>query len=194
MTRRVGVFGGTFDPPHVGHLAIAEWARDRLALARVLLVPAGEPPHKRGRPVTAARHRLAMARLAARGNPAFAVSPIEAEREGPSFTVDTLRALRVRERGARLFLVIGADSLDDFPDWRDPEGILELATLAVAERNGAGGRKRSRPPHVRLEFPPLDISSSVLRRRARDGHSLRYLVPDPVIAYIRRHGLYGARS
>jgi len=193
VTRRVGVFGGTFDPPHLGHLALAEWARGRLGLSRVLFVPAGQPPHKRAGSVSAARHRLAMTRLATRGNPAFVVSPLEAEREGPSFTVDTLRELKRRERGARLVLLIGEDSLDEFSTWRDPDAILTLATLAVAERPGPRGRGR-RPPCVWLENPRLDISSSTLRRRVRAGHSLRYLVPDAVIAYIRRHRLYGASA
>ena len=193
MTRRVGVFGGTFDPPHLGHLALAEWARGRLGLSRVLFVPAGQPPHKRAGAVTAAKHRMAMTRLATRGNPAFVVSPIEAERKGPSFTVDTLRELKARERGARLVLLIGEDSLGEFSTWRDPDAILALATLAVAERPGSRIRGR-RPPCVWLGNPRLEISSSTLRRRARTGHSLRYLVPETVIAYIRRHRLYGASA
>lgn len=193
MTRRVGVFGGTFDPPHLGHLATAEWARDRLGLARVLFVPAGVPPHKRTRRVTGAEHRLAMTRLAVRGQPAFAVSDLEASRSGPSFTVDTLRELGTRERGAKLYLVIGEDSLDDFGAWRDPGGILARATLAVAARPGVRPRGPRRPPCVWLENPWIDLSSSALRRRAGAGRSLRYLVPDPVIAYIRRHRLYGAK-
>lgn len=193
MTRRVGVFGGTFDPLHLGHLAIAEWARGRLGLARVLLVPAGRPPHKRTRRVTGAEHRLAMARLAARGNSGFSVSPIEARREGPSFTVDTLRELKARENGAKLYLVIGEDSLGEFSTWRDPGGILALATLVVATRSGGHPRRAGWPPCVWLGNPRLEISSSTLRRRAREGRSLRYLVPDPVIAYILRHRLYGAK-
>jgi len=192
VTRRVGVFGGTFDPPHLGHLALAEWARGRLGLSRVLFVPAGQPPHKRARAVTPATHRLAMTRLAARGNPAFVVSDIEAAREGPSFTVDTLRALKASERGARLVLVLGEDSLDEFGTWRDPAGILKLATLAVAERPGRRAGRTRHPRCTWLGNPRLEISSSVLRRRVREGRSLRYLVPDAVIAYIRRHRLYGA--
>lgn len=191
MTRRVGVFGGTFDPPHLGHLALAEWARDRLRLSRVLFVPAGVPPHKRGRRVTDAAHRLAMTRLAVRGNPSFAVTAIEAERDGPSFTVDTLREVGRREPGARLYLVIGEDSLEEFASWRAPGEILSRARLAVAARPGpARGPAAGRPPCVWIGSPTLALSSSDLRRRARAGRSLRYLVPDAVIAYIRRHRLY----
>jgi nicotinate-nucleotide adenylyltransferase len=190
---RIGLFGGTFDPPHVGHLVLAEWARARLRLDRVVFMPAGTPPHKRGRPLTGAAHRLAMTRLAVRGNPAFAVSDFEARRHGPSFTVDTLRDLRVRHPGARLFLLMGADSLADFPVWHEPAEIARLATLVVAARPGA--RRPARVPRglriARLDNPVVAVSSSALRARARAGRSLRYLVPDPVAAYIARHGLYG---
>jgi len=137
--RRIGLFGGTFDPPHLGHLALAEWARERLGLDHVLFVPAGRPPHKRGARLSSAAARVAMTRLAVRGNPAFRLSTIEVRRGGPSFTVDTLRALRARHAGARLFLIMGEDSLDDFATWREPAAIARLATLAVARRPGAVG-------------------------------------------------------
>ncbi len=195
--RRIGLFGGTFDPPHLGHLALAEWARARLGLERVVFMPAGSPPHKRGRPLTAAAHRLAMTRLAVRGNAAFAVSDLEARRRGPSFTVDTLRALRARHPGARFYLLMGADSLADFPTWREPEAIARLATLVVAARPlGARPRPRTRPAArvVMLDNPVLAISSSALRARARAGRPLRYLVPDAVAAYIGRHRLYRGRA
>lgn len=207
MSARLGVFGGTFDPPHLGHLALAESAREQLALDRVIFMPAGEPPHKRGRRLTPARHRLAMARLAVRGNKAFEVSSIEARRSGPSYTVDTLRAIATRAPHATLFLLLGADSLDDFPTWRDPRGILGLATLVIASRPGArarrpapgGGVRRapargSRPAVLWLANPGLDVSSTAIRARAAQGASLRYLVPDAVSAYIGRHRLYRRRS
>src|SRR5262245_37914490 len=139
--RRVGLFGGTFDPPHLGHLVVAQWALDRLKLDRVVFMPSGTPPHKRGRPVTPAADRVAMTRLAVRGNRAFEVSTLEARRRGSSYTVDTLRALRARSGGTRVFLLIGEDSLEQFHTWREPESILELATLAVAPRDG-------RPAHA----------------------------------------------
>jgi nicotinate-nucleotide adenylyltransferase len=193
--RRVGLFGGTFDPPHAGHLAIAEWAREQLRLDRVLFVPAGTPPHKRGRRRSSARCRVAMTRLAVRGNPAFRVSTLETRRAGPSFTVDTLRALRASFPKARLFLIMGEDSLDDFRTWHEPGAIVALATLAVARRPGRP-RTRRRPPRgvVWLDNPGLDLSSSVIRARVRAGRSVRYLVPDTVAEHIRRRRLYRGQA
>jgi nicotinate-nucleotide adenylyltransferase len=193
--RRIGLFGGTFDPPHLGHLVLAEWALVQMRLDRVVFMPAGTPPHKRGRRLTDAAHRLAMTRLAVRGNPAFSVSGLEARRDGPSFTVDTLRYLHARQPGARLYLLMGADSLADFPDWHEPGEIVRLATLLVAVRPGPaeptrGGGARARGHVIRLDNPLVAISSSALRSRARAGRSLRYLVPGAVAAYVARHGLY----
>jgi nicotinate-nucleotide adenylyltransferase len=191
--RRLGAFGGTFDPPHLGHLAIAEWARDTLRLDRVLFVPAGQPPHKRGRRLTPARHRLAMIRLAVRGNPAFKVSTWELDRRGPSFTVDTLEHL-ARPRGVELYLLVGADSLDDFRTWKRPEAILALARLAVAGRPGSGSRgERWAKGTGRVDWignPEVGISSTLVRDRVRGGQSCRYLVPDPVWRYVEKHRLY----
>jgi nicotinate-nucleotide adenylyltransferase len=186
---RVGVFGGTFDPPHVGHLALAEWARERLRLAQVLFVPAGRPPHKRGSRLTSARHRLAMTRLAVRGNRAFRVSTLELDRETPSYTVDTLRRFRANRPGARWYLLLGADSLDEFHTWHEPEAIAALATLVVAARPGSGARTRKRGV-IWLTNPGIDVSSTIVRARARAGRPVRYLVPDLVAAYIARHRLY----
>jgi nicotinate-nucleotide adenylyltransferase len=188
---RLGVFGGTFDPPHVGHLALAEWAREALRLDRVLFVPAGTPPHKRRSDLSSATDRLAMTRLAVRGHPAFEVAGLEARRRGPSFTVDTLRALRAAHPGARLVLLIGQDSLAEFETWRDPDAIARLATLAVALRPGAR-RPRARRRVAWLDNPGLDVSSSAIRARVRAGRSVRYLVPDAVAAHIARRGLYRA--
>lgn len=190
MVRRLGLFGGTFDPPHLGHLALAEWARERLGLDRVLFVPAGIPPHKRRRAPSPARVREALTRLAVRGNPAFRVSALELGRDGPSFTVDTLRALRRRHPGVRVFLLLGEDSLRDFPTWHDPRAIRALATLAVARRPGTARAPRARRGVVWLDNPGIALSSSAIRARARAGRSVRYLVPDPVAAYIARHRLY----
>jgi len=191
--RRIGLFGGTFDPPHLGHLVLAEWARARLGLDRVVFMPAGTPPHKRGRRLTDAAHRLAMTRLAVRGNPAFSVSGLEARRVGPSFTVDTLQHFHARQPGARLYLLMGADSLADFPSWRGPGEIARLATLVVAARPGPADPAQgavARGRVVMLDNPLVAISSSALRARARGGRSLRYLVPDAVAAYVARHGMY----
>jgi nicotinate-nucleotide adenylyltransferase len=200
--RRIGLFGGTFDPPHLGHLALAEWARERLRLDRVLFVPAGLPPHKRGARLSSPAARVAMTRLAVRGNPAFRLSTLEVRRGGPSFTVDTLRALRAAHHGARLFLIMGQDSLADFATWREPAAIARLATLAVARRPRpargaarAAARPPGRPRIVWLDNPGLELSSSAIRARARGGRSIRYLVPDAVAAFVARRRLYrrGAR-
>ena len=202
----IGILGGTFDPIHHGHLAIAEEARETLGLERVLLVPAAHPPHKPGLPISAAEHRLAMAELAVAGNPSLAVSPIEIERGGPSYTVDTLAALRPDGAGsAHLWFILSSEALAGFAAWREPDRILELARLAVMPRGGSAGagegervdsawvaaRFPGREDRVRfLAGPLLPISGSVVRRRVAAGRSIRYLVPDPVARYIADHALY----
>ena len=201
LRARLGVLGGTFDPPHVGHLALAEQAREQLRLDRVLFIPAGDPWRKSQRAVTPAVHRLAMIRLAVAGNPAFAVDDSEVRRKGPTYSVDTLRELRARLATAdELYFVIGQDALADLPHWRDPAGIAALALIAVARRPEPveGPRADAEPPAlpfdasrlVHVEMPLIDVSSTDLRARARAGRSLRYLVPDAVAAYIREKGLY----
>jgi nicotinate-nucleotide adenylyltransferase len=194
----VGILGGTFDPIHHGHLVIAEEAREALGLERVLLVPAATPPHKPGRPVTPAAHRLAMVELAIAGNPAFEASRLELDRGGTSYTVDTLLALS--ELGASdLWFILSAEALAEFPDWRQPARILELCRLAVVPRAGherldAAWLAASFPGREdRVAFlsgPLLPISGSVVRRRAAAGRSVRYLVPDAVASYIADHALY----
>jgi nicotinate-nucleotide adenylyltransferase len=199
----LGVFGGTFDPIHFVHLAVAQAAAEALGLARVLFVPAGQPPHKPDRIVTPAADRLAMVELAIAGNDRFAVDRIELERAGPSFTVDTLEALRA-SRAARgdspeLTLILSADAFLGLDTWREPRRILELACLAVAPRDGypqapAAFMAEHFPDLadriVLLDGPRLRLSASDLRRRAAAGRSLRYLVPDAVAAYIDDHALY----
>jgi nicotinate-nucleotide adenylyltransferase len=192
---RLGVFGGTFDPPHIGHLALAERARDRLRLDRVLFIPAGQPPHKRRAGMSSAQDRLAMTRLAVRGATAFRVSTMELRAGGPSFTARTVRALA--RPGRRIFLLIGGDSLDDFRTWRDYEDILARVTLAVADRPGAGraaSRAWARQRRVSwIGNPPLEVSSTMIRALARELRSMRYLVPDAVARYIERRALYRSR-
>lgn len=194
----LGILGGTFDPVHHGHLVIAEDAREALGLERVLFIPAALPPHKPGRPITAAEHRLEMAELAVAGNPALAVSPIEIERGGTSYTVDTLDLLR-RQGCDDLWFILSSEALAGFPAWRDPGRILELARLAVVPRGGASGlgagwvRDRFPGQEDRFRFLPgplLPISGSVIRRRVAAGRSIRYLVPDGVERYIANHRLY----
>jgi len=192
------VFGGTFDPPHFGHLALAEWARTELALDRVLFVPAGEPPHKRRGPLSAATHRVAMTRLAVRGNPAFAVSTLEARRRGPSYTAETVRRLAAAGPRATLPLLLGAGMFATFDQWHEPGEIARRAVLVVALRPGSRARRASRWARrgrgvVWLENPGLEVSSSALRARAARGMGMRYLVPDAVARYAARHRLYGPK-
>jgi nicotinate-nucleotide adenylyltransferase len=197
---RLGVLGGTFDPPHVGHLILAEEARSRLDLAKVLFVPAGDPWRKTDRQVTPAEHRLAMVRLMLASDPAFEVSTVEVERAGPSYTVDTLEALHEQHGpGLELYFILGEDALRDLPRWKEPARIVSLARLAVAHRPAAEGWSdadlEAVVPGLSERVVPLfmstvDISSTTLRERARAGLSLRHLVPLGVEEYIRRHGLY----
>jgi nicotinate-nucleotide adenylyltransferase len=194
----LGILGGTFDPVHHGHLLIAEEARETLGLERVLLVPAASPPHKPGRPVTDAAHRLAMLELAIAGNPSFAVSRLEIERGGSSYTVETLRALRAGGVVDPWF-ILSSEALALFETWREPDAILGLCRLAVVPRGGhetldarwVAERFPGREDRVRfVSGPLLPISGSVVRRRAAVGRSVRYLVPDAVARYIAEHALY----
>jgi nicotinate-nucleotide adenylyltransferase len=198
----LGVLGGTFDPPHIGHLILAEEARLALGLGQVMFVPAGDPWRKAGRELSPRQDRLAMVRLAVGDDPHFAVSTIEIDKEGPSYTAETLTALHDQcEADTEVFFIMGADSLADFPHWHEPQRILELARLAVAERpepEDAGleeglaedlaGAMRERV--VWLRMPLIAISASAVRDRVRQGLSIRYWVPQAVEEYIRRHGLY----
>ncbi len=193
--QRIGVFGGSFDPPHHGHLALAEWARLELSLDQVVFVPAGTPPHKAAAGLSAVHHRVAMTRLAVRGNPAFTVSTIEARRGGPSYTADTVRTLAAVWPDVRLHLIMGADMFATFDRWREPGDIAARAVLVVAGRPGSRRRVLSREAKrglgvVWLSNPGLEVSSSALRERAAAGRSSRYLVPQAVERYITRHQLY----
>jgi len=194
--RKLGVLGGTFHPIHYGHLQIAEEAREHFALDAVLFMPAGEPPHKpRGQ--ATAEQRFLLAELATADNLRFAVSRLEIDRPGPSYTADTLQALREQYPAVELYLIIGADMAMDFPSWRDPARILTLAHLVAATRPGvpeARLRRHLATPAMHgvelLVAPGLAISSTELRRRVREGKSLRYLTPDAVIRFIEKEGLY----
>lgn len=190
---RLGILGGTFDPPHTGHLVLAERAREQLGLGKVLWVPAGEPWRKPDRRVTPGEQRAEMVALAIEGNEAFELSRLEIERAGPSYSVDTLEALHERSPDDELVFIIGRDALLDLPNWHRPERLVELATLAVAPREGQDAVDA--PPGLRarveaIDMPRIDISATELRRRAAAGGSLRYLVPDAVEKYILEHGLY----
>jgi nicotinate-nucleotide adenylyltransferase len=194
-----GILGGTFDPIHHAHLAVAELARETFDLRRVLFIPAAQPPHKPDRPITAAADRLAMVELAVAGNPAFEVSRLELERDGPSYTADTLAALRLAAPDERLALILSADAYAEFATWHEPARILELADLIVAARDGFPPPDPELLPRqfpsasaavAFLDGPRIRLSASDIRRMAAAGRSVRYLVPDAVAAYIGDHGLY----
>jgi nicotinate-nucleotide adenylyltransferase len=185
VTPRIGVFGGSFDPVHHGHLAIALAALESLPLDRVIFVPARRSPLKDAPPAASEADRLAMLELALDGERRFSVSRAELDRPAPSFTVDTLAALASE---GRLFLILGADAVSHFARWRDPARIRELATLVVARRPGTEGAPLDGA--IDLDTPLMDISARELRERAARGRSLRYLVPDAVWRYIEEHDLY----
>ena len=235
MTEPLVLLGGTFDPPHIGHLVLAQRARSQFGAKRAIFLPAGDPWRKTGTgsaqalgeqgtgaqalrkhaselaeapgeeatgcgddaaPVSSAKDRLAMVRLAVAGIDTFVVDDREIRRSGPSYTVDTLEQLHA-EGQTNLILVLGADALDDLPNWKAPERIRELATLAIAPRPPAK-KKRGKPPEeppllrgdVRIEMPPIAISSTNIRQRVSEGRPIRHLVPEAVEAYIFDHGLY----
>ena len=195
---RIGVLGGTFDPIHVGHLAIAEEVRDQLELEEVCFVPAGAPWMKAGQALSSTQDRLYMVRKAVEDNPFFRVSTVELERSGPSYTVDTLRELQ-EEYGpdVRLFFILGTDAFARFREWKEPQGILALATLVVVDRPGGTASAENveegmgiseKVEHVRSIR--LEISAVDIRRRVSEGASIRYLVPEPVERHIYARGLY----
>jgi nicotinate-nucleotide adenylyltransferase len=197
---KIGVLGGTFDPPHVAHLILAEEARLGLGLGQVLFVPAGDPWRKSGQELSPREDRLAMVRLAAGDNPHFAVSTLEIEREGPSYTAQTLAALQQQlADDSEVFFILGLDSLADLPNWWHPQEIMSRARLAVATRSAweltqADALEKELPGIserlVWLDMPRIDISSTAVRQRVRQGRSIRYWVPPAVEEYIRQHGLY----
>lgn len=185
---KVGVFGGSFDPVHIGHLVAAEQAAVRLALDLVRFVPAGRHPLK-NRHHAPAEHRVAMVEAAIQDNPRFVLDPREAQRPGPSYTVDTLRQMAAESPSDALFLLLGADTARELSAWREAEAIAGLATIVVLTRPGA--TPPAHPLIMRVvEVPEIDVSATAVREAVRRGESVRYLVPPAVDEYIARHGLY----
>ena len=194
----IGVLGSAFNPPHFGHLALAQEALWQLGLDEVILVPTGEAPHKRIADDPGREVRMEMTRLAAAEDPRFSVSALEVERAGPSYTYETLEALAKDRADTQLVFVMGADAAVGLESWRNPEGVVGLARVAVARRAGVsesdvdavlrslGADQRA----TMLEMPRFGVSSSALRERARQGRPLRFLVPDSVASFVERKGLY----
>jgi nicotinate-nucleotide adenylyltransferase len=196
---RVGLLGGSFDPPHIGHLILAEEARDQLRLDRVLFAPAGQQPLKSGQVVTCVDDRVAMTVLAIGGNPDFGLSRTDVDRPGPHYTVDLLKIVAAQlPAGSELFFLMGFDSLADLPKWREPEKLIRTAQLVALTRPDVTvdwESLESRLPGVRervklLDMPEIEIASRDLRERVRTGRSVRYMVPEAVAAYIEKKHLY----
>jgi nicotinate-nucleotide adenylyltransferase len=199
---RLGIFGGTFDPVHYGHLLLAESCREQCRLDAVWFMPAAAPPHKLGRTVSDAATRIELLQLAIGGHEAFSVSRLEVDRGGVSYTVDTLTAIHAEQPEAELYLLMGADTLEDLPNWREPTRILELATPAVVHRAGSPAprfeaiaelispERLAVAQQSQVEMPVLGISSTDIRERAAIGRSLRYLTPRAVEKCIEALRLY----
>jgi len=197
--QRVGLLGGSFDPPHIGHLILAEEARDQLALTQVLLAPAGQPPHKQDKTMTPVDDRVHMTELALSGNPYFQLSRVDADRPGPHYTIDLVKLVAAQlPPDAELFFLMGFDSLRDLPTWREPAQLIRTASLVALTRPDTPidwEMLEARLPGVReritlLDMPELEIASRDLRERVRVGRSIRYMVTEPVRAYIEEKRLY----
>jgi nicotinate-nucleotide adenylyltransferase len=200
--RRIGLLGGTFDPPHIGHLVLAEFATQELDLERLLFVPAGDPPHKQGEDKTPVEHRMVMLEKAIHGNNRFHISRIDIDRPGPHYSLDMVRLIGAVYPDAELYFVMGGDSFNDFPKWHRPHDLMQLCKLAVM-------RRPYEPIHldmhetiipglvertVMIDAPLMSISSTLLGERLAQGKSVRYLMPDSVLDYILANGLYGSSN
>ncbi len=191
--KKLGIFGGTFNPPHIAHLLAAEGVRDHLKLDKILFVPAAIPPHKQKEDLVPARHRLEMVKLAIRRNSSFELSDIELRRKGPSYTIDTVRELRRLYPETELFFIMGIDLLIDFDSWKEPEKILNECTLVAMNRPGFDLALVDKDLLARVELvnvPSIDISSTNIRRRVKSGRSIRYMVTREVEEYIARTSIY----
>lgn len=195
---RIGIFGGTFNPPHVGHLILAETAVDTLGLDKIYFTPAADPPHKLGMPRASVEHRLAMVELAMQGNPRFEISRVDVDRPGPHYTVDMLNIFRAAHPQSQFYFLMGSDSLRDLLTWDRPRELINLCYIVVMSRPVT-------PPNmdvlytelpalrdrlISINSPEIEISSTTIAARIRNGQSVRYRVPEPVWEYIYQHDLY----
>jgi nicotinate-nucleotide adenylyltransferase len=189
---KLGLFGGTFDPPHNGHLIVAQDALTTLGLDRVIFVPAGAPPHKRDRHISPAPARLAMLEAALQGDARFEIDALELKREGPSYTVDTIQAIRSRHPDDELFLLVGADQFAEFETWREPVRIAGMARITVLTRAGAtpDSATLARYDAGSVEVTRIDISSTDIRMRCASGEPIRYHVPEAVEAWLAVNPIY----
>lgn len=194
---KIGIYGGTFDPVHLGHLILAETVREFAGLDQVWFVPANLNPHKQGQAVTPAKARLEMLRFALAGNPYFQLSEIEIRRTGPSYMFETMQSIRQKQAEDELFLMVGADALTDFPQWREPGLILEMAQLIAVNRGREPVAIPDDIPADRVllcNMPAIEISATSIRDKCANGLSIRYLTPRPVELFIRTNHLYSAKS
>jgi len=200
---RVGVLGGTFDPVHIGHLILAEEARDLLDLSIIYFVPAGDPPHKRDRRLAPVDERVRMIELAIAGNACFQVSRVDADRPGPHYTIDMVELIKGQlPVGSELYFLMGFDSLRDLPGWHEPARLVAACHLVALTRHDIEldwDKLEAALPGIRervtiLDMPELEIASNQIQARVRAGRSIRYLVPDEVRGYIAREGLYGTKD
>jgi nicotinate-nucleotide adenylyltransferase len=194
--KRIGLFGGSFDPVHNAHVALAQIALDHLQLDEVRWIPAGQPWQKT-RSLAPAEHRAAMVALAIQGEPRFTLERCELDRNGPSYTLDTVRELQAAQPGAQWFLIIGQDQYAGLHTWNDWQALLALVTLAVAQRPGAPGQGNpdvTRVAHAQVALPMMDISSTDIRQRVAEGRDFTDMVPAAVARYIDQHHLYRGQS
>jgi nicotinate-nucleotide adenylyltransferase len=196
--RKIGIMGGTFDPIHTGHLIAAETVRSEYGLEKIIFIPAGSPPHKQGFKITGALHRYIMAVMATCANPDFVVSALEQEREGISYTVDTVERLTAYYGAeTKLYFIIGADMLKDLPDWKNSDRLFSLCRFVVVARPGSAGEINKFTQNFRgaatidyLAAPGMEISSTNIRERIKTGRSIKYIVPESVENYIHKNQLY----
>ena len=187
---RIGILGGTFDPPHNGHIAIAEAALKELGLNKIIFIPAGSPPHKTKQPVSSKEDRLEMLRLTIEGKPAYEISDIEISRSGPSYTVDTLHYLNEHYPRDQFYYIIGSDNVSEMETWRLPDEIIQLATVAAANRPGFISSGIFRDKVIYFNMMACDISSTMIRKRVKSDISIKGLVSPAVEEYIKEKGLY----
>jgi len=188
--KKIGLFGGTFDPLHIGHLIVAEWIWEALKLDKIIFIPNHIHPFHKRQDITPAAERLKMLQLAAKDFPQFSVDPVELERQGVSYTVDTVRYFKKQFPQAEIFLLIGADNWNDFHKWKEPQKIREMAELVVYNRRALDVSASEEKNTIFADSPFIDISSTQIRRRIRSGQAYRSLVPPAVYSYIREQHLY----